>query len=389
MKRNLLYNVLLCLLMLCSCIDEYNAQLPDSTQEMLVVEGNIYSDSITWIHLTHTIGFGEGEEENGFPVEADAKVVVKGSDGSLYEGKQTERGSYGISVGHLRADAKYWLEITTKDGLTFQSAPASPQSAPGLKLSYEQPVVDGQSGPVNIYVTTENTSDPQYICWNYQECYELQTPLKSEYTFNIDSLAIIPLPFPIDHGYGIRVNKDNLMANSEDYVGNRIDGFRLLSIPKTNPCLCKCYYIKASQEAITKAEYEYEEARRKQSDEMGGLFTPQPSRLPTNIHCTNGDKGVIGYIGVRGRVMMSEMYLRNGREVHYVEARKMRTLMSDEIKENGYTKESLFWDGFQVWSFDPTIDDSDVWASRWALDCRASGWGFTTFDKPDFWDPHF
>ena len=51
------------------------------------------------------------------------------------------------------------------------------------------------------------------------------------------------------------------------------------------------------QRAISKAEYEYELARRQAGSEMGGLFTPQPSALPTNIRCLTSGKHVIGFVG--------------------------------------------------------------------------------------------
>lgn len=386
-KRYLIYNVLLCVALLCSCVDEYNASLPESSQQMLVVEGSIYSDSVCTIRLTHTIGLNQNTYGD-IPVEADAQVEVCGSDGSTYPGKQTVRGSYSIPVGHLEADVRYWLQITTRDGLNFQSQPLAPLDAPDVQLYHYQDVANDRMGPVNILLSTATTGAPQYMSWSYMECFELQTPLKSEWCYNPDSLAIVPLPFPVDHGFGRRVSHQNLMACSDDYVDNRIVGFRLLTLPNTSPCLCKCYYIRVYQEAISKAEYEYEEARRKQSDEMGGLFTPQPSTLPTNIHCTNGKKGVIGFVGVRGRVATSEMYLRNYHEVIYKEARRIQTIMGSEIKQNGYTPKQLYMDGYQVWNYDPTLGGA-AWVSSWAVDCRVSGWGFTTFVKPDFWNPPY
>ena len=38
------------------------------------------------------------------------------------------------------------------------------------------------------------------------------------------------------------------------------------------------------QRALSKGEFEYYENKVKLSEEMGGLFTPQPSELPTKYH---------------------------------------------------------------------------------------------------------
>jgi len=388
MKRYLLYNILFCAVLLCSCVDEYNAELPDSTQQMLVVEGDIYSDSTTTIRLTHTIGLTSGEV-SGIPTVSSAKVSVKGTDGSLYNAVEGGSGAYKLTVGHLSPNEQYWLSITTFDGLNYESEPASPIDAPSFILSYEQkPEEELPHAPVNVYVTAEKTDEPLYLCWSYNECSELKTPCSTIWNYYPAAMAIDTLSFPIDHGFGMRVSGGYIAACSDDYQDNRIDGYRLVSIPITSPRLCYVYYICARQEAITKAEYEYEEARRKQSDEMGGLFTPQPSQLPTNIHCTNGDKGVIGYIGVRGRVTQCEMYLRNAFEIRYKEARKYRIIMPDEIAKNSFTPQFLYSSGYQVMEYDPTQGKA-TWITRWAIDCRERTWGFTTFEQPDYWNPHY
>ena len=49
---------------------------------------------------------------------------------------------------------------------------------------------------------------------------------------------------------------------------------------------------------ISRGEYEYYQEKIKLNEEMGGLFIPQPSELPTNITCNNSDKNVVGYVGV-------------------------------------------------------------------------------------------
>ena len=63
------------------------------------------------------------------------------------------------------------------------------------------------------------------------------------------------------------------------------------------------------QRAISKAEYEYELARRQAGSEMGGLFTPQPSALPSNIHCLTSKKHVIGFVGCSDNISEYRFFL--------------------------------------------------------------------------------
>ncbi|MBO5015927.1 MAG: DUF4249 family protein, partial [Bacteroidaceae bacterium] len=80
MKR-LKYIVLsLCCLtvMICSCVEEFNAQLPEGDSNLLVVDGNIISDSTCVFTLTRSFSLNEeGIPEDYNQINAD--VCVKGS----------------------------------------------------------------------------------------------------------------------------------------------------------------------------------------------------------------------------------------------------------------------------------------------------------------------
>ena len=66
-----------------------------------------------------------------------------------------------------------------------------------------------------------------------------------------------------------------------------------------------------SQRAISKAEYEYELARLQASSEMGGLFTPLPSALPSNIRCLTSHKSVVGFVGCTLNVAKYRFFLNS------------------------------------------------------------------------------
>lgn len=63
------------------------------------------------------------------------------------------------------------------------------------------------------------------------------------------------------------------------------------------------------QRAISKAEYEYQLACLQSAKEMGGIFSPQASTLPSNIHCVNGSKRAIGYIGISLNINDSRFFI--------------------------------------------------------------------------------
>lgn len=70
-------------LLLGSCIEEFNAQLPEGEDNILVVDGSIIGDSLCTFYLSRSVAVGEG---NAFKGEMSASVKVLGSDGTEWPG---------------------------------------------------------------------------------------------------------------------------------------------------------------------------------------------------------------------------------------------------------------------------------------------------------------
>ena len=105
-----------------------------------------------------------------------------------------------------------------------------------------------------------------------------------------------------------------IVGNSAKFDNNHIRDFRIQSIGVTSDRLEQLYFIDVKQYAMSRAQYEYELARREISDEMGGIFAPLPSELFTNITCNDNKHRAIGYVGVgmlqRGQLWINSNYVR-------------------------------------------------------------------------------
>ena len=108
----------------------------------------------------------------------------------------------------------------------------------------------------------------------------------------VDTLGMFP-----DRGWRNAIGSNILVEASSHYDGHHIQQLKLYDIDNSDERLFYKYSGLVQQRAISKDEYEYERARRQASSEMGGLFTPLPSALPSNIHCLTAHKSAIGFIG--------------------------------------------------------------------------------------------
>ena len=98
-------------------------------------------------------------------------------------------------------------------------------------------------------------------------------------------------------GWKDAVGSTIMVGSSTNYEGQHIQRLKMYDLDCSDERVYYKYSGLIHQRAISKAEYEYELARRQAGSEMGGLFTPQPSALPTNIHCLTSNKHVIGFVG--------------------------------------------------------------------------------------------
>ena len=95
-------------LLLGSCIEEFDAQLPEGEDNILVVDGSIIGDSLCTFYLSRSAAVGEG---NAFKGEMSASVKVVGSDGTEWPGTLEGDGVYQVQVGTLKPGVSYQLQI--------------------------------------------------------------------------------------------------------------------------------------------------------------------------------------------------------------------------------------------------------------------------------------
>ena len=111
---------------------------------------------------------------------------------------------------------------------------------------------------------------------------------------------------------------------------------------------------------------------------MGGLFTPQPSELPTNVTCSDSKRKVIGYVGCNMGVAHHQLYIPEDK-VAYLD-----NFRCDSGKEPGPTAKDNYIAGFQIGDY--MAADREViieWARHRCVDVRSMGADPT--GRPSWW----
>ena len=243
---------------------------------------------------------------------------------------------------------------------------------------------------IDVLVTPEApfASDKiNYYSWTYDETWEVHPDYTTVIYFDIKTSTPIydPYQFPTI-GWKDASGSEIMVGSSLSYEGQHIHSLKLYDIDRANERVYYNYSGLVHQRAISKAEYEYELARRQASSEMGGLFTPLPSALPTNIRCLTSKKHVIGFVGCALNTSEYRFFLRAvDFSIDRPYPKDSRRWLNDCNEMDCYrmvVDEGMYLCEWKDERYRPGGVLQTVWAYDFQLDVRLRG---AYAEKPDFW----
>lgn len=380
-----LYEVL-CLMagvwVLSDCVEEFEADIPATESNLLVVEGTICSSQQNKFIVSRSQPL---QSVYDLPLVMNAMISVRGSDGSEYVTHLSE-GYYTCWIDELAPDVEYYLHIEV-DGEVYESEPQKPLRTE--KIAEVSGVQNTPESDIDILVTPEapfESDHANYYSWTYDETWEVYPEYRTSIFYDVETRSKVMKTnqFPV-HGWKDASGTTIMVGASSSYEGQRIQKLKLYDIDRSNERMFYRYSGLIHQRAISKAEYEYELARRQAGSEMGGLFTLQPSALPTNIHCLTSSKHVIGFVGCS---------LNTSKYRFFLDAPdfsiKRPPIIDTRIWLVNPTEEECIGmvnRGFFLCEWEDALQSADhmlhtAWATKNQLDVRYQG---AYIEVPDFW----
>jgi len=364
---------------LSNCVDEFNAKLPEDSVGLLVVDGNIISDSTVTFLLSRTFSLNEPTAPEGYDqIAADVSVV--GDDGSRIAGVSMGKGRYQVRIGTLDKQVRYGLEVVY-DGDTYTSEPQYPLETAGIAdVTFAQPE---DYGDIYINLSTESagSGEPAYYIWTYEEDWEVRAAFAAKSFYNPQTKEVDTFKeAPYARGWMHAETSKTIIGSTEANAENRLKDKRMYSFTSHNLRASFYYSTLMKQRALSKGEFEYYENKAKLSEGMGGLFTPQPSELPTNITCSDPEKRVIGYVGVNMNISEYRFYVSTY-DLQYENLRDCNLLEDEEIA--GKSMDDLYTAGYRI-AFAENLSGNLVvfWTRMGCTDVRDMG---ASLEKPSFW----
>ena len=375
------YITVLLLLLTVTCKEKYSLPEALADKSYLVVEGFIDGgNDSTFIQLSRTVSIGDTARIKN---ETNASLYIEGQNGEGFTLSEIKPGRYAGGPFTFNLSQQYRLNISTNNGKSYLSDFVDIKATPAIdSISWER-VSDG----VQIYA---NTHDPQnktqYYAWNYHETWEFYSAQYSSYKYTGN-------PDP-DSTIIQRTNGDSLYRCWQSYVSSSIIigssaklsediiyHYPLVHIPENSWKLQKRYSILVKQRALSKGAYEYLENMKKNSEQLGSIFDPQPSTSTGNVRCTNDQNEiVIGYIysstSIEKRIFIERSQVNDWKYAFYCQEISVKNnpdSLADAFGGNAYIPTTAEGVGRFI--------DRYKGASTYCVDCRLRG----TANKPDFW----
>jgi len=263
-----------------------------------VIEGDIILNSDSKVFLSFSNAL---DDFNAISYLSNAQVWVESSMGEQYTGVVTfdanARPYYLVPTNNLNPAQQYKLCVHLS-GQQYESDLLTPWVAP--EIDSIEFAVDDTKTWVDFFVTSYgDANDSRYYKWTFREDWEFASTYFTQYYYDPDVDKILPYPAnpPIYYCWNQSESSSILIARTDHLHDNTVFQQKLLTIDNRSLKISYLYSMELYQMSISQEAYIYWSALKKNTEEIGGIFAPQPSEMHGNIHCmTDPGIKVLGYI---------------------------------------------------------------------------------------------
>ena len=375
-----------------SCIYPYTPDLPESSDSMLVIDGDITVGEKCSFSARMILPLDyEGDtgltfvDEAVFTVEHDSGVsytATQGPDDTQVTIDLTSaptKGSYRLTV-KVKAPipepeyATPWMEVIT--------APVIGELEERVFDSDQDRVLDRLSLAINL--SAENSSG--CFSWDYDELYYFHTllsPPEQEYKNGmiIDHSEDYSGWWKYSYCWKETHSRVTGIAIARAMEGWNLYSHQFLDIPLTAQQLDQNeYYIRFKARTIPEGKYRFLDALNRGSDGPGSLLSPLPGEVFGNIRST-ADTTVFAFGYVTANIV--------AKKILKVKTQGFKNIIyPSQYYYDPYFDPSLNYFEANIraykWGYLPykNVNGKLWWVKNWCVDCTADG---GTLDKPSGW----
>jgi len=359
-----------------ACRDPYNPPVIEQPNSYLVVDGfiNTTPGDTSYITLSRTRNLNDSAQ---FVPEKRATVAVESESGQRVQLRERGNGLYYLPPQSFTSGQKYRLDVHIYAGSEYASDFVEAKTTPPIDS-----VTWKKDGNVDIYLFTHDpANNTRYYRWDYAETWEYDAFYDSNLGWDNNTLSIYYLDSSqlTYQCFREAKSRDISIATTTNLAQDIVDSQRVATVAKGTEKIAYRYSIEVSQFGLTKEAFEYWQLLKKNSNQLGTLFDPQPSQITGNLKClSNPAEPVIGFISFSS-VSKKRIFIRGAEVAPWGYPSEELTCPAHIIPPDS----AIYY--LQGASYSPAYFVTGGYlavAPQHCVDCRTKG-GTTT--KPSFW----
>jgi hypothetical protein len=289
---------------LLGCRTPYEPEVPATELRVLVVEGYLDTEGLkSELKLSRTAPLGAS---SAFIPELRAKVLLKSASGQVFPLTETGLGTY-IFERNIDEKQSYLLEIELSSGERYVSEGLQPIVTPEIIDAGFKRDEEG----VEVFVSTQGNANADDFLWTFEETWIFRPRIRTAYIYVPEIKNVrdqkeaeqTSLCFKTEPSPGI------LLETSSRFKDQVVFQKTITEIPTDDERIMERYSILVSQKGLASKDVPFWEILKKNTEDIGSIFSPLPSLIGGNIKSLDAAKSpVIGQVSL-GVIRQKRIYI--------------------------------------------------------------------------------
>jgi hypothetical protein len=263
---------------LLGCRTPYEPEVPATELRVLVVEGYLDTEGLkSELKLSRTAPLGAS---SAFIPELRAKVVLKSASGQVFPLTETDFGTY-IFERNIDEKQTYLLEIELSSGERYVSEGLQPIVTPEIIDAGFKRDEEG----VEVFVSTQGNANADDFLWTFEETWIFRPRIRTSYIYVPEIKNVrdqkeaeqTSLCFKTQPSPGI------LLETSSRFKDQVVFQKTITEIPTDDERIMERYSVLVSQKGLASKDVPFWEILKKNTEDIGSIFSPLPSLIGGNI----------------------------------------------------------------------------------------------------------
>jgi hypothetical protein len=286
--------VILFIWMFTSCRTPYDPEIPSGEVRVLVVEGYLDTEGMkSELKLSRAVPLSSTKSSSP---ETGAKISLKNKAGGEFPLVEKGSGTY-IFQRDIDEKQTYVLEIILKNGERYLSEDLNPVLTPEILDGGFKRDEDG----VEVFVSTKGNSEADDFLWTFEETWIYRPRIRTSYIYVADLKDVTTRKESEQNSlcFKTELSPNIVLETSSRFQDQVVFQKTVTEIPKGNERIMERYSILISQKGIASKDVPFWETLKKNTEDIGSIFSPLPSLIGGNIKSQDSsNQPVIGQVSL-------------------------------------------------------------------------------------------